>query len=102
LPIRAVPGPPNLQFGEFLSFGREFYLKGASVFIGTPGTIPVDVAIAFAKAFDDALIDSSEGDIPATYAQAKASVAATGVSHLLYCLYGNPRRVPNFDLRLNP
>jgi hypothetical protein len=91
-------GAARLQFGEFLSFGWEFYLKGSSVFIGTLGTVRSDSAIAFAAAFYDALIDGARGDICAAYRQAKSVVRASGASHLLYCLYGNPRRFPRFNV----
>jgi hypothetical protein len=86
------------QFGEFVSFGWEFYLKGAAVFIGTLGTIPTENALTFAAVFYKALICDTGGDICRAYQIAKRKTNGDSLIPLLYCFYGNPRSIPNLPL----
>ncbi len=76
-------------FGRFLSFGWEFYAKGAGGFIGTMGAIPTEVAIHFAQSFYDALYGDANGDVFAAFRKAKQTTNATSPLHLLYSFYGN-------------
>lgn len=104
---------PQVIFGDFVSFGWEFYKKGAAIFIGTIGTIPTKSAIAFAEAFYSALFEGNGGLCTASLKAKEAHhERAGGFCHLrlctafskakyqmekednfwylLYCLYGNP------------
>jgi CHAT domain len=85
------------QFGEFLSFGWEFYRKGAAVFIGTLGTVPIDAALAFANAFYSVLVNDKDGDISLAFRTAKNETDNDSLVHLLYCFYGNPLEIPGLS-----
>jgi len=79
-------------FGSFNSFGWEFYLRGASVFVGTLGAVPTNYAIEYAENVYAPLFDSS-GPITIGQALAKAREKAErkhNIFWLLYCIYGDP------------
>jgi CHAT domain/WD domain, G-beta repeat len=68
---------PVLTFGKFSSFGWQFYQRGAAVFIGTLGSIPVKHAINFAEIVYRELFNQDERiSIGQAVARAK-EVAAT-------------------------
>lgn len=79
-------------FGSFNSFGWEFYLRGASVFVGTLGAVPTNYAIEYAENVYAPLFDST-GPITIGQAIAKAREKAEkkhNIFWLLYCIYGDP------------
>lgn len=79
-------------FGSFNSFGWEFYLRGASVFVGTLGAVPTNYAIEYAENVYAPLFDSN-GPITIGQALAKARKKAEkkhNIFWLLYCIYGDP------------
>jgi hypothetical protein len=88
-----------LLFGTFNSFGWEFYLKGAEVFIGTLGAVPTKYAIEFAETIYTQLFNTQQ---PVSIGQ--ALIRARGEAEkkqnifwLLYCVYGDP----DYVLKLN-
>lgn len=82
----------SITFSKFNSFGWEFYLKGASVFIGTLGQIPVKYAIQFAKSVFRHLYDNPEcKNIGEAVKNARNEAKQNrNIFWLLYSLYGNP------------
>jgi hypothetical protein len=89
----------ELQFGDFLSFGWRFYLKGAAVFIGTLGTIPTEVALTFAEAFYSILARKKDENVWRAFHKAKGMSDEANPAHLLYCFYGNPVEIPTINIR---
>jgi CHAT domain len=85
---------PVQAFSEFTSFGLEFYLQGADIFIGTLGIIPTEYAITFADNVYRELLLQENGRITVGQAIASAKQKAKDNKHnffwLLYCIYGNP------------
>ena len=79
-------GVAELIFGEFNSFGWEFYRKGADAFIGTLGTVPIDNALEFAQLFYDSLFENND----VCMAFGAAIEGTEGPIRLLYCFLGNP------------
>lgn len=85
---------PVQAFSEFTSFGLEFYLQGADIFIGTLGIIPTEYAITFAEDVYRELLLQENGRITVGQAIANAKQRARDSRNnffwLLYCMYGNP------------
>ena len=85
--------PTVKTFGDFSSFGWEFYRQGADVFIGTLGIVPAKYAVSFAKNVYKELLRKDVKLTTIGQAVAKAKeVAATehNLFWLLYCIYGDP------------
>jgi hypothetical protein len=81
---------PTVIFGDFVSFGWEFYRKGAAIFVGTIGTIPTEYAIEFSLNFYKRLFEN-KASIGKAFWEAKQEMNnKSNFFHLLYCLYGNP------------
>jgi len=86
---------PTVIFGDFVSFGWEFYRKGAALFIGSIGTIPTEYAIEFSINFYKRLF-KGKASIGKAFWDAKQDMKKkSNFFHLLYCLYGNPIFVKN-------
>lgn len=85
----------DIQLDNFISFGWEFYRKGASVFIGTLGTIPNEFAIHFSHYFYKALFNGDKVGI--AFKKAKDKMKEENNFHyLLYCLYGNINSIKTY------
>jgi len=81
---------PTVIFGDFVSFGWEFYRKGAAIFVGPIGTIPTEYAIEFSLNFYKRLFEN-KASIGKAFWDAKQDMSKkSNLFHLLYCLYGNP------------
>lgn len=85
-----------LLFGTFNSFGWEFYLKGAEVFIGTLGAVPTKYAIEFAEIIYAQLFNAHSIGQALTKAREEAE-KKQNIFWLLYCVYGDP----DYVLKLN-
>lgn len=82
-------------FGTFNSFGWEFYLRGADVFVGTLGTIPAKYAVPFAASIYRDLVNGA-GKLTIGEALVNAKLKAQkdkNIFWLLYCVYGDPEFV---------
>ncbi|MCP4405926.1 MAG: response regulator [bacterium] len=80
---------PVVTFGRFHSFGWEFYRRGAGIFIGTLGAIPIKYAIPFAESIYQALFSSKTIGQAVAIAKEKAE-KERNLFWLLYTIYGNP------------
>jgi hypothetical protein len=81
-----------LLFGSFNSFGWEFYLQGAEVFIGTLGAVPTKYAIEHAENIYAHLFNTSQSlSIGQALARAREEAEKKqNIFWLLYCVYGDP------------
>lgn len=84
---------PTVAFGKFKNFGWQFYLKGASVFIGTLGRVPEEGAMVFSKLLYDELRSAKDNRLGPAMKRAKDQYKATGNNPfwLLYVMFGDPR-----------
>jgi hypothetical protein len=76
------------RLGEFVSFGTEFFKKGAATYIGTLATVPIAGALGYASRFYEEL-KACGGDVFDAYQTAKNVSVAVGPTCLLFCIYGN-------------
>ncbi len=83
---------PLISFGKFTTFGLEFYLKGAGIYIGTLGAVPIKYAIEFAESVYKELFNENDNiTIGEAMAKAKANAAnKRNLFWLLYTIYGDP------------
>jgi hypothetical protein len=83
---------PVLTFGRFSSFGWEFYRQGASIFIGTLGSVPTKYAVDFAEViYRELFRRDAKQTIGQAVALAKQAAANEhNIFWLFYCLYGDP------------
>jgi|GEM_PF-6845414 len=81
-----------VMFGNFTSFGWEFYRHGADVFIGTLGAVPTVHAIYFAEQLYGHLLGSANGRTIGAVVKEARDLAGEqrNLFSLLYCLYGDP------------
>lgn len=84
---------PVLTFGKFGSFGWEFYRRGAKIFLGTLGAVPVKYAVPFAESIYKHLFSEDKSTPTIGQAMARAKRAASkdrNLFWLLYMIYGDP------------
>lgn len=81
---------PILKFGRFSSFGWEFYLNGADVFIGTLGAVPITYAISFAEDVYKELFSGDSNVGQAVLAAKRTATKKRNLFWLFYCIYGDP------------
>jgi len=81
-----------LLFGTFNSFGWEFYVKGAEVFIGTLGAVPTKYAIEFAETIYAHLFNTNQSVSvgQALMLARQEAEKKQNIFWLLYCVYGDP------------
>jgi hypothetical protein len=79
---------PNLQYGTFITLGREFFESGASAFVGTVAPVPIDRAVRLAANFYTYLLAGET--VGKSLFKAKTDMKAEkNPFYLFYCLYGN-------------